>query len=589
MAKTNPTAAKIALRHYMQQIWTQRRMSIPGILLPGIGNVFVGYIPPLVVAAIITRFANQPPTLRETIPYLLLFAGTWFTGEILWRIAFLCLNRTDSRGMRNLYLNAMNELFKKDIAFFHNNFAGSLTKKTIGYGKSFEGFVDTLAFSVSASLVPLLFAGVILWRFSPWLVLALVGLSVVVIAIIVPLTRARKKLVDVRETASNKMAGHVADVIGNIDAVQAFAHEKFEAKHHEHYVSDYMTKARRSWDYHTLRIDLAISPIYVGINVIGLALAIAFGKNAASMAIIFVTFNYYTQATRILWEFNRIYRNIENALSDAGQFTELLLEEPKLKEADHPIAFAVPRGEITFSNVVFTYANKKKPLFKNLNLHIAAGEKVALVGHSGGGKTTVTKMLLRFVDVDSGEILIDEQNIAAARLHDLRTHIAYVPQEPAMFHRSIKENIRYGLLDASDEAVYAAAKKANAHDFISQLPEGYETLVGERGVKLSGGQRQRIAIARAILKDAPILVLDEATSALDSESEALIQDALRKLMQQRTAIVIAHRLSTIQKMDRIVVLDEGQIVEQGTHGSLLKHKGLYAKLWHHQSGGFIEE
>jgi ATP-binding cassette subfamily B protein len=224
-----------------------------------------------------------------------------------------------------------------------------------------------------------------------------------------------------------------------------------------------------------------------------------------------------------------------------------------------------------------------------MNLHIKPGEKIALVGHSGGGKSTVTKLLLRFVDIDGGQLLVDGQSVSDVRVADLRGAIAYVPQEPVMFHRSIRENIRYGRLNASDADVISAAKKANAHEFISKLPEGYDTMVGERGVKLSGGQRQRVAIARAIIKDAPILVLDEATSALDSESEKLIQAALRELMEKRTAIVIAHRLSTIQKMDRIIVLDEGDIIEEGTHNSLLEHKGVYAKLWAHQSGGFIED
>lgn len=214
---------------------------------------------------------------------------------------------------------------------------------------------------------------------------------------------------------------------------------------------------------------------------------------------------------------------------------------------------------------------------------------MALVGHSGGGKTTITMLLLRFMDIDRGQIRIDGQNIATVKQRQLRSSIAYVPQDPALFHRTLTENIRYGKLDASQEEVVRVAKMAHAAEFIDKLRHGYETLVGERGVKLSGGQRQRIAIARAMLKNAPILVLDEATSALDSESEKLIQDVLWKLMEGRTAIVIAHRLSTIQRMDRIVVLKEGKIVEQGTHQELLQKAGVYAKLWAHQSGGFLKD
>jgi ATP-binding cassette subfamily B protein len=229
-------------------------------------------------------------------------------------------------------------------------------------------------------------------------------------------------------------------------------------------------------------------------------------------------------------------------------------------------------------------------VFKNLNLKVRSGEKVGLVGPSGGGKSTLTKLLLRFDDVKLGSIEIDGQNIAACSQKSLRQNIGYVPQEPLLFHRSIKENIGYGRIGATDKDILQAAKDAFAHEFIQSMPNGYDTFVGERGVKLSGGQRQRIAIARAMLKNAPILILDEATSALDSESEVLVQKALLKLMEGKTTIVVAHRLSTIQKMDRIIVLDKGNIVESGTHAELSKKKnGLYARLWSHQSGGFLHE
>jgi ATP-binding cassette subfamily B protein len=241
-----------------------------------------------------------------------------------------------------------------------------------------------------------------------------------------------------------------------------------------------------------------------------------------------------------------------------------------------------------FKDVTFGH-DADKPLFKNLNLRIQSGEKIGLVGPSGGGKTTLTTLLLRFMDIQDGTISVDGQDISKVTQNDLRSRIAYVPQEPLLFHRSLRENIRYGQLDASDEMVEAVSKMANAHEFIDTLSDKYETLVGERGTKLSGGQRQRVAIARAMIKNAPILVLDEATSALDSESEELIQDALWRLMEGRTAIVIAHRLSTIQKMDRILVLKNGAIVEESSHRDLIRQGGVYADLWNRQSGGFIEE
>jgi ATP-binding cassette subfamily B protein len=590
MKQQEMTPSKLAFRRYMGQIWRERSTALPAMILPGVGSIFVAYLPPLIIAAVLERFSTQRPDLHEMLPYLFAFGGVWLTGEILWRIGFYFLNRADSRGMRNLYAQAMQELAKKDISFFHNNFAGSLTKKALGYGRSFEGFMDTLTFNIVANLIPILFASVILWRMSPWLVLALIGLMGAVAALVIPLVKKRRRLVRLREDASNVMAGHVADAIGNMDAVQAFANEKHELKHHQHNLDDYIHKAVRSWDFHVLRIDTLISPLYVFINVVGLAVAIMFAKDGATMATIFITFSYYVYITRILWDFNRIYRNIENALTEAGQFTELLLMPNAVNEVDKPIKLKITKGDVLFDNVTFAYhGDDQDPLFDKLNLHIPAGQKLALVGHSGGGKSTITKLLLRFADIDNGKLLIDDQDIKQGRLSDLRRAIAYVPQEPVMFHRSIRENIRYGDLNASDQDVVEAAKKANAHEFIERLPQGYDTMVGERGVKLSGGQRQRVAIARAVIKNAPLLVLDEATSALDSESEKLIQAALWDLMKDRTAIVIAHRLSTIQKMDRIVVLDRGSIAEEGKHQELLKHKGIYASLWMHQSGGFLED
>ena len=238
MSQSSNEATKLAVRHYVGQIWKERSSTLPSLVLPGIGSIFAVYVPPLVVAAILTKYGSSKPTLHDIVPYLLLFAGVWFSGELIWRAAFFFLNRADSRVMHNLYIQAMRELAKKDIGFFHNNFAGSLTKKTIGYGKSFESFMDTLCFNVLANLIPILFVVIILWRFSPLLVLILVGMMILVMSIVLPLTRRRKRLVNIREDASNHTAGYIADIIGNMDAVQAFAHEDFELKQHEANVKD---------------------------------------------------------------------------------------------------------------------------------------------------------------------------------------------------------------------------------------------------------------------------------------------------------------------------------------------------------------
>jgi ATP-binding cassette, subfamily B, bacterial len=288
-----------------------------------------------------------------------------------------------------------------------------------------------------------------------------------------------------------------------------------------------------------------------------------------------------------MWEFNRIYRNLEGAMTDAAQFAELLLDPPSVVDAGDVEAFRPVDFAVEMRQVSFRYSPAQRLLFDGFSLRIDSGTRVGLVGRSGGGKTTITRLLLRFADVERGEILVGGQPINGVPQAALRRAIGYVPQDPSMFHRTIADNIRVGRPGASDVEVRRAAQMAHAAEFIEALPAGYGTLVGERGVKLSGGQRQRVAIARAILKDAPILILDEATSSLDSESEAFIQDALWTLMAKRTAIVIAHRLSTVRRMDRLVIIDQGQIIEQGSHETLLARGGVYASLWAHQSGGFL--
>jgi ATP-binding cassette subfamily B protein len=312
----------------------------------------------------------------------------------------------------------------------------------------------------------------------------------------------------------------------------------------------------------------------------------------SDVSTVFLMLTYAAFMADRLWEFSaNTLRSYNRAMGDARDAVMTLSQEPSIKDPDHNRPFKADRGSIDFNNMNFAHAESPSELtlFKDFNLSINPGEKIGLVGHSGSGKTSLTKLLLRFMDIDDGAILIDGQNIAEVAQDNLRAAIAYVPQEPLLFHRSISENIAYGRPSASEDEVLAASKKANAHEFVKILPKGYETLVGERGVKLSGGQRQRIAIARAMLKDAPILVLDEATSALDSESEKYIQEALWKLMEGRTAIIIAHRLSTVQRMDRIIVLENGEIAEEGTHKELLENAGIYASLWAHQSGGFLED
>jgi len=583
-------AIRLVLQRYVRQVKASPWLAALSLLLPGIGNIFVFYVPPLAIASVLTTLARDPQaSMAELANPIILLAGAWLGGEAIWRLAGWLIGIFECRGIGALHREAMAELYQKDAAFFHDNFAGSLTKRALGYARRFEDVFDVCCFSILGNALPLIFAIIVLAQFSPWLIAVLLAMLAFTFVLIRPMLRRRHRLVQIREEASNALAGHVADSITNAETVRAFGREQHEQAIHARNVEDFTTKLLRSWNYQNTRVDILTSPLYVLTNTVGLIVALLVGRESGlEVQAVFLTFNYFAQGTRVMWEFNRIYRNLEAALTDAAQFTELLLDPPAIVDADPVEPFAPRDAAVELDAIRFAYPSRQ-PLFDDFTLTIRDGEKVGLVGRSGGGKTTLTRLLLRFSDLDAGEIRIGGQSIARISQAALREAIAIVPQEPAMFHRTITENIRFGRPSATDAEVRRAAELAHAAEFIAELPAGYDTLVGERGVKLSGGQRQRIAIARAILKDAPILVLDEATSALDSESEGLIQAALATLMKDRTAIVIAHRLSTVRRMDRLVVLDAGAIVEQGPHEALLADPKVYAALWAHQSGGFLQD
>jgi ATP-binding cassette subfamily B protein len=582
-------AVWLVLRRYSTQLRRWPMLTAAALILPALGDVMTYYAPPLIIAKLLGRVArDESLTAWDLAPYIGGFAALWFGGQLCWRVAVALIARVEIRGLQALYTEAMAELLAKDLTFFQNNYAGSLTKRALGYARRFEDVFDVTSFQLAPTVLPLGFVSVVLWRYSPWLVVVMLSMLSVTLLMIFPLIRRRRALVDVREVASNIMAGHLADSISNAEAIRAFARESDEARIHDGNVRDFGTKTLRSWDYQNLRVDLVTSPMFVATNTLGLIVALATRDSAGvPLEAVFITFSYYSTATRVMWEFNRIYRNLEGALTDAAQFTELLLEPPSVVDIDVPDAFRPADFGVSFRNVSFRYSASQPLLFECFNLAIAPGTKVGLVGRSGGGKTSLTRLMLRFSDLDAGEIVIGGQPIDRVPQAALRKLIGYVPQDPSMFHRTIADNIRVGRPEASDADVRRAAQLAHAADFIEELPGGYQTLVGERGVKLSGGQRQRVAIARAILKDAPILLLDEATSALDSESEALIQDALLILLAGRTAIVIAHRLSTVKRMDELIIMERGAVAERGPHGVLLAQNGIYAALWAHQSGGFL--
>ncbi|HJQ08155.1 MAG TPA: ABC transporter ATP-binding protein, partial [Candidatus Saccharimonadales bacterium] len=477
------------------------------------------------------------------------------------------------------------------VGFHNNNIGGKLVSDAIDYPTAYANLHNSIATALMPLGITLVVGSAIIYTESWMLGLFITLMTAIIVGLGVRDSRRMAPRRQARLQASKALTSHVADTVTNIQTAKTFSRENYELKEHKR-LSEILTDIRiKDWREmsvtgNTRLIILAMLQALLIFTIIRLV-----QSNPALLGVGIFAFSFTVTLSIRLFEVNMFIRNIEEALLQASPMTKIIQETPEIQDMRGAKKLVVKGGGVAFSDVTFAYAdaNNKEAVFSGLNLTIAPGEKVGLVGPSGGGKSTFTRLLLRFEDINEGEITIDGQNIAVVTQESLRQAISYVPQEPLLFHRSIRENIAYGKPDASLRTIRRAASMAHADEFISKLKNGYDTIVGERGVKLSGGQRQRVAIARALLKDAPILILDEATSALDSESEVLIQDALWKLMENRTAIVVAHRLSTIQKMDRIVVLDDGRIVEQGTHMQLLKRKGLYAKLWSHQSGGFMKE
>lgn len=504
----------------------------------------------------------------------------------LWGVALL-----HEKVEKTLYQDTFDYLVEQDYSFFTDRFGGAIVTGASRFAKSYTVFNDVIFFHALPQFFSLVFSLVIIGYYSLPLAVAVLLMWLFSIWVVVKFAIDRLPLRRSAVAKESQQVGELADVITNSLTVKTFAAEVRERERYAVVNNDRGQLYLRSWR-RAVRNAWIVKALCAAIQMTVLIAGIVLLQHGTINVPIFLLLQVYI--FRIVKDIDDsifIVRQFEVVAGDAQEMTELFEQAPLIQDKQLAEPVHITHGDIAFEAMTFHYSddNSQDALFENFSLRIKAGEKIGLVGPSGGGKTTITRLLLRFMDIQDGVISIDGQDIRSIKQRDLRQAIAYVPQEPLLFHRSIKENIRYGKPAASDEAVMAVAKKSFAHDFIKTLPEGYDTLVGERGVKLSGGQRQRVAIARAMLKNAPILILDEATSALDSESERVIQKALWELMKHKTAVVIAHRLSTIQRMDRIVVLDEGKIVEEGSHTALLNQNGLYAKLWSHQSGGFLEE
>ena len=567
----------------------RRNLAIFFAMLTLVVTIFVG---PLIIAQLLSIIQhNQLHDAKNLWTLIALYSvsGLW-SSVIGWRLVLYLVWTFETAMQRDLYAQCFNKLTNQTLFFHSNKFGGSLVSQTNKLVGAVESFWDTIIWSVLPLVVSLvgsiIILSTLLWQYALFLLIFSIVFSIVVYYGSKPMAKLTKK----EAKSSNKLNGQLADVISNVLAVKSSGAEATEQK--------FFTKTVNSWRNSSLDVMrgfLKVSTIYSSINMVIKIGAITFAvyaaqNNLVSVASVYLIITYTGSVAHELWNMNGIMRNYNRIIGNANDMVEILQTPTTLIDKSNS-KLKVTNGEISMDKVTFTHdEGQGDTLFHDFSLDIKPGEKIGLVGASGSGKTTLTKLLLRFADIDSGKITIDGQDISEVTQASLRAKIAYVPQEPLLFHRSVRENIAYGRPDATDAEIEEAAKKAGAYDFIVGLKDGFDTMVGERGTKLSGGQRQRVAIARAILKDAPILVLDEATSALDSESEALIQKSLETLMENRTSIVIAHRLSTIAKLDRIIVLKNGKIVEDGSHDELInKKRGVYAKLWARQSGGFIEE
>lgn len=592
---SKPKQAKQVIAFYWREASAYKlSLALICILVPlaVIGN---NLLPPLVLARVLDRLGRQdyiPQQLWESFSgEIIAYAAiVLIAGAVLWRLVDFVVWRLEANMQRKLAQKVFRHLTEQSADFHANNFGGSLVSQNNKLLAGYVRIADTTFYGTIPLIVSILASAVILAGRSPIFAVTLVAFASLYIVISLLVTAPTRRAAAKHASAESRQTGALADAITNVMAIKSFATDQREFSAYAKVTDNTrqsLLQLMKKIQVQMLTFSAMTSTITIASLILALVSVIHFD---ADLATAFLIFNYTAYIIHQLFQFsNTSLRNYNRAIGDAVDMVEILNTPPSVTDPAKPEKLKISHGHIRFEHVTFSHSDARDAIFRNLNVSIKPGEKVGLVGHSGSGKTTLTRLLLRFSNIDKGRITIDGQNIAKITQNDLRSRIAYVPQEPLLFHRTIAENIGYGNPDASLREIKAVARQANAADFIERLPKGYDTLVGERGIKLSGGQRQRIAIARAMLKNAPILVLDEATSALDSESEALIQDALWKLMEGRTAIVIAHRLSTIQRMDRILVMDNGQIVEEGSHKELIRKNGTYAKLWQKQSGGFISD
>lgn len=568
----------------------RRRVVLFSIVIP-IGHFMRHVFMPLMMGFILQSLITHPHDFATPLWLIGAMALASMISIATNNRGFTWLFNHEERVSTNLYNRAMAQLMNHSYEFFANHKVGALGGDVTGFGKSYQSFMDTIWLHASPIAINYITSLIIIAFMAPYLVVPLALLSLGIVALSIRSLNKRSAYRNERKRLISQLSGLIADILGNQILVKVFAREKYEVKdvvNSRKVIENIARKEITIIEHESIYRQLLLFIFQTLSLLIGIWLYSSGGLTIAAFVFIIT---YLGRITDSMYSITTIIRAVEQSFLDASPITKILNQPIEIYDIPKAHTLSVQNGAISLKNVTFNYteASVDEVVFSNLSLEIPAGQRVGLAGYSGGGKTTLTKLLLRFVDLSSGTIRIDGQDISKVSQQSLRNAIAYVPQEPFLFHRSLRDNIAYGKPNANDTAIIEAAKKAHAMEFIDKLPQGLDTIVGERGVKLSGGQRQRIAIARAILKNAPILILDEATSALDSESERLIQASIAELIKNKTAIVIAHRLSTISKLDRIIIIDNGKISEDGTHAELLSENGIYAGLWRHQSDGFIEE
>lgn len=571
----------------------------PMLLVCGVGIITViacDMIAPLIYRQFFNELAVDPihqttrASIRQiyhTIFLLAIVAGASWIG---WRACVKSLQYYESRAMKDLTDYCFSYLQNHSHRFFTDNFSGSLVKRVNRFAAAFEVIADQATFDMGQTALRVIcIVGILFWRnatigwvFLGWTV-AFVSFNIFFAMWKMPFDLARAEM-DTTVTA------RLSDTITNATNLKLFAGIDREVSQFKDITETHHRARYKSWDLSWYSEGIQGLSIRA-LEIVVLVMAVRYWLiGVLTIGDFILLRSYLSNLTDNVRQVGQNIRRIYESVADANEMTEILLTSHEVVDNEHAAKLAVPHGAVEFHNVQFSYVGSAHLTLRDFNLKIGNGERVGIVGPSGGGKSTILKLLVRLHDVNEGDVLIDNQNIALVTQSSLHRNVAYVPQDPILFHRTLMENIRYARPDASDDEVIKAAKFAHCHEFISDFPAGYMTLVGERGVKLSGGERQRVAIARAILMNAPILVLDEATSSLDSESETYIQDSLSKLFVDRTVIAVAHRLSTIRKMDRIVVVKDGTIVEEGSHDLLLKiENGLYRRLWNLQSTDLLPD